>query len=133
MDSLLIKTAEGKEVHDITHELENLLDKKGIKEGIVHLFVTHTTAAITCADLDPGTDQDMLDAYTEMIPKLKYRHPHDPGHVGEHIMSSLVGAHVTVPFKNSKLILGTWQRVVLIDFSGPRKRRVVVNILPSTK
>jgi len=64
-----------------------------------------------------------------MMPKLNYRHPHDPSHVGDHIMSSIIGPSVTVPFENSKLKLGTWQRVVLVEFSGPREREIVVSFI----
>ena len=73
----------------------------------------------------------MLDAFERMIPKLKYRHPHDPSHVGDHIMSSLIGSSVSIPFENVELILGTWQRVVLVELSGPRDREIVVNLIDS--
>ena len=86
----------------------------------------HTTAALTTADLDPGTDLDMLDAFEKMIPKLQYRHPHDPSHVPDHILSALIGNSLTLPVENQKLILGQWQKVVLIEFSGPRDRQIVV-------
>ena len=84
------------------------LDSLQSKEGVCHLFILHTTAALTTADLDPGTDLDMLDAFEEMIPKLSYRHPHDPSHVGDHIMSSLIGPSVCLPYEDGKLMLGTW-------------------------
>jgi secondary thiamine-phosphate synthase enzyme len=64
-----------------------------------------------------------------MIPKLKYRHPHDPSHVGDHIMSSIIGTSLTLPFENKNLALGTWQRVVLIEFDGPRERKIFIKII----
>lgn len=118
-----------REVIDVTEKIEGLIKKEKMKKGLCHLFITNTTAAITTADLDPGTDLDMLDAFEEMLPDLKYRHPHDPNHVGDHIMSSIIGSSLTVPFKNSKLILGTWQRVVLIEFYGPRERNIKVRLI----
>ena len=90
----------------------------------------HTTAALTTADLDPGTDLDMLDAFEALIPKLAYRHPHNPQHVPDHILSALIGTSLALPFENEKLVLGTWQRVVLIELDGPRERVVVVTITP---
>lgn len=90
----------------------------------MHLFLLHTTAALTTADLDPGTDLDMLDAFEEMVPKLKYRHPHDPEHVPDHILSAMIGTSLLVPVENGELVLGTWQRVVLMEFDGPRERQV---------
>ena len=131
MPNLKIKTSMAKEIVDITDRINDLLKRSSTKEGICHLHVMHTTCALTTADLDPGTDLDMLDAFERMIPKLKYRHPHDPSHVGDHIMSSLIGSSVSIPFENVELILGTWQRVVLVELSGPRDREIVVNLIDS--
>lgn len=93
---------------------------------ICNLFLTHTTAALTTADLDPGTDLDMLDAFEAIVPKLKYRHPHDPSHVSDHILSSVIGTSLTIPVKEGKLVLGTWQRVVLVEFDGPKQRELII-------
>ena len=71
----------------------------------------------------------MLDAFDQIIPKLDYRHPHDPDHVGDHIMSSIIGSSMVLPFENKKLILGTWQRVVIVEFKGPKNREVLIKIL----
>lgn len=128
-EKILLQTSKARQVVDITDKVNALLGNASVKKGICHLHVTHTTCALTTADLDPGTDQDMLDAFEKMIPKLKYRHPHDPSHVGEHIMSSLIGSSLSLPFENSQLTLGTWQRVVLVEFSGPREREIVVNLI----
>lgn len=86
----------------------------------------HTTAALTIAGMDPGADLDMLDAFEKIIPKLNYRHPHNPAHMPDHILSALIGTSLTLPVENGKLILGTWQRVVLMEFDGPRERQVVI-------
>ena len=95
-----------------------------------HLFLLHTTAALTTADLDPGTDLDLLDALDALVPKLKYRHPHDPAHVPDHILSALVGTSVSVPVKGGEALLGEWQRIVLIDFDGPRTRKIAISFMP---
>lgn len=126
MDKLLIKTNKAKQVVDITDEINDLLVKKDINDGVCVLFLKHTTAALTTADLDPGTDLDLLDAFEEMAPKLAYRHPHDPSHVPDHILSSLIGTSLTVPIENRELVLGTWQRVILLEFSGPRTRELTL-------
>jgi secondary thiamine-phosphate synthase enzyme len=130
MKTLKVKTRKAREIVDITDEISDYLSKLKVKEGLCFLFVTHTTAALTTADLDPGTDLDMLDAFDAMIPKLKYRHPHDPDHVPEHILATLIGASVGIPFREGKLVLGTWQRIVLVEMSGPRTREIVLNIIP---
>lgn len=124
MRRLTIKTGKKREVLDITDEVESQLSGS----GLCHLLVLHTTAALTTADLDPGTDLDMLDAFEAMIPKLRYRHPHNPAHVPDHILSALLGTSLTVPFEKGKLILGTWQRVVLVELDGPRQRELALSI-----
>jgi secondary thiamine-phosphate synthase enzyme len=128
MPRLVVTSRKKREVLDITDLVEEQLDKNGHASGICHLLVLHTTAALTTADLDPGTDLDMLDAFEAMMPKLRYRHPHNPAHVPDHILSALIGTSLSLPFENKQLLLGTWQRVVLIEFDGPRKRELAIGI-----
>ena len=128
MRRFAIKTRKKREVLDITDRLEQELDENGSTAGLCHLFILHTTAAVATADLDPGTDQDMLDAFAVIVPKLAYRHPHNPAHVPDHILSTMIGTSLVVPFENRRLVLGTWQRVVLIELDGPRQRELVLTI-----
>lgn len=124
---LEINTGNKREIVDITDQINSELKKQSIKDGVCNLFLTHTTAALTTADLDPGTEQDYLKAFEELIPKLDYKHPHDPSHMPDHILSTLIGTSLTLPVENGQLVLGTWQRVVLIEFDGPRERQVMLN------
>lgn len=125
-----IQTRNKKEVIDITKKINEEIAKQSIKNGLCCLFLTHTTAALTTADLDPGgTDLDYLEVFEKIIPKLKFRHPHNPNHMPDHLLSSLIGTSLTIPIKNNKLSLGTWQSVVLIEFDGPREREVIVSLL----
>jgi secondary thiamine-phosphate synthase enzyme len=129
MQKITIRTRKRREVLDITNTIESLFEKNHSQAtGICNLFILHTTAALTTADLDPGTDLDMLDAFEAMIPKLRYRHPHNPAHVPDHILSTLIGTSVALPFERGKLVLGTWQRIVLIELDGPRQRDLVVTV-----
>lgn len=132
MQRLSIKTHKKREVLDITGAIAKALRNYDGKSGTCHLCVLHTTAALTTADLDPGTDLDMLDAFEEMIPKLRYRHPHNPAHVPDHILSALIGTSLAVPADKGQLLLGTWQRVVLIELDGPREREVVLTFTAET-
>jgi secondary thiamine-phosphate synthase enzyme len=127
-----IKSQKNKEIVDITEKINEILKKQKINSGLIFIFALHTTCAITTADLDPGTDLDYLDAINAMIPKLKYRHPHDPSHVGDHIMSSIIGPSLVLPFEDKNLILGTWQRVILVELDGPRERKIFVKIINDT-
>jgi secondary thiamine-phosphate synthase enzyme len=126
MQRLQVKTRKKREIVDITEQVERALAGKS---GICQLTLLHTTAALTTADLDPGTDLDMLDAFEAMVPKLRYRHPHNPEHVPDHILSALIGTSVALPAEKGKLVLGTWQRVVLVELDGPRERQIVLAVV----
>jgi secondary thiamine-phosphate synthase enzyme len=120
-----IKTAQKRQVVDITDQIETKL--KG--HGLANVFVKHTTAALTTADLDPGTDLDLIDALKLMTPDGKWRHPHDPSHFPDHLWSALIGTSLTMPFDDGKLQLGAWQRLILIELDGPRERSVELTVI----
>ena len=130
MQRVKIRTHEKREILDITETIQSQVAGQ-VEEfsGICHLSILHTTAALTTADLDPGTDLDMLDAFEKMVPKLHYRHPHDPQHVPDHILSTLIGTSVGIPVGNGELLLGTWQRIVLVELDGPRQRELVMALI----
>ncbi len=130
LERIQVKTRVRRCAVDVTDRVERAVGATAAASGVVHVHVLHTTAAMTIADLDPGTDQDYLDAFEAMIPKLRYRHPHNPAHVGDHITSALVGTATSLPFAEGKLVLGTWQRIVLLEFDGPRERSLVVTLTP---
>jgi secondary thiamine-phosphate synthase enzyme len=126
---LVVKTHNKREIIDITQKLEAILWKNyADKTGICQVNLLHTTAALSTADLDPGTDLDMLDAFDIMVPKLDYRHEHNPEHVPDHILSALIGTSVALPVERGELLLGTWQRVVLVELDGGRQRKLVLGL-----
>ena len=125
---ITIKSGKKKQIIDITDKVNQLIRSSGIIGGLCHLFVKHTTAALTTADLDPGTDLDYLDAFEALMPKLRYRHPHNPAHVTDHILASIMGSDVMVPINDGQLDLGTWQRVVLVELDGPRDRKIIITL-----
>lgn len=127
-----IPTKKKKNIVDITDRVQKVINKAhAIEHGICHVFTLHTTAAVTTADLDPGTDLDMLDAFELMVPKLNYRHPHNPSHVPDHILSSVIGPGVFVPVTDGELVLGTWQRIILVELDGPRDRKIAISLIKS--
>ena len=130
MTRLTISSKKADEVIDITEKVQQIIHDS-FQDGICVVYVAHTTCALSTADLDPGTDKDMMDAFRGMIPKLNYRHPHDPSHVGDHISATMIGPSIMVPVNEGQLILGSWQRVVMIEFNGPREREVIVTLIPS--
>ncbi len=84
------------EIVDITDNVENALREMNTENGICTIFVAHTTCALTTADLDPGTDRDLLDALRRLLPSMSYRHPHDPSHAPDHLLSSIIGASLAI-------------------------------------
>lgn len=127
MQSFIITTRKKDQIVDITDAVEGYLREEQKEDGLCSLFVAHTTCALTTADLDPGTDLDLLDALRHLLPKLSYRHPHDPAHAPDHLLSSLLGPSLVIPYAHRRLLLGTWQRVVLVELDGPRQRRMYLS------
>src|SRR5260370_8659333 len=127
MKTITIPTKKKDEVIGITEIVESLLQEVKAQSGICVVFVAHTTCALTTADLDPGTDLDFLNALRRMLPHISYRHPHDPSHTPDHILSSILGPSLAIPYRNRELLLGTWQRIVLVALDGPRQRTVHIS------
>lgn len=128
---LRISTGSMKEVADLTDRLESLIRQAKMQEGLCSLFVTHTTAALTTGEIGEGTEKDLLQVVEQMIPPIRFRHAHDPSHAWSHMASSILGPSLTIPVSAGKLVLGTWQSVMLVELDGPRERTVHVTLLPS--
>lgn len=124
MKTVTVATRKKDQVVDITETVEAYLQEAEKESGVCVMFAAHTTCSITTADLDPGTDLDLLQALRKVLPPMTYRHPHDPSHTPDHILSSIIGPSVTVPYQHRQLALGTWQRIILVELDGPRQRTV---------
>jgi secondary thiamine-phosphate synthase enzyme len=131
MERLKIKTDRLKQVVDLTDRVNALIAKRKIAEGLCCLFVTHTTACLTTGEVGEGTEKDLLDVVQEMIPKIDFRHGHDPSHAWSHMASSVLGPSLTIPVSSGKLVLGTWQSVLLVELDGPRERDLHVIFIAS--
>lgn len=129
MQTLTIRSEKQKQIIDITEAVREVVSKENLSDGLCSVTILHTTAAITTADLDPGTDQDFLDFLKAIIPQINFRHPHNPEHAPDHILTSIIGPSVTVPVQGGQLVLGTWQRIVLVEFDGPRERIVAITCI----
>jgi secondary thiamine-phosphate synthase enzyme len=127
MKTITVRTRKKDEVVDITETVESFVQEQEKASGICVVFAAHTTCAITTADLDPGTDLDLLNALRHVLPQLSYHHPHDPQHTPDHLLSSIIGPSVMVPYDNHQLALGIWQRVILVELDGPRQRTVHIS------
>jgi secondary thiamine-phosphate synthase enzyme len=126
---ITISTRQDKQVLDITDRVQDYVSSSGIGGGLCNVFVAHTTAGLTTGESIEGTDEDLMEVLERIIPKIKFRHAHDPSHAPDHMITSIVGASLTIPIAGGKLQLGTWQRVLLVECNGPRERSVVVTVL----
>ncbi len=127
---LHISTANLKQTVDLTDQVQAVIRQAKMKEGLCSIFVTHTTAAVTTGEIGEGTEQDFLEVVEQMIPRIQFRHAHDPSHAWSHMASSILGPSLTLPVSAGKLVLGTWQSVMLVELDGPRERDVHVTLVP---
>lgn len=130
-DILHISTGKLKQVVNLNDRLQAMIRKAKMQEGLCSVFVTHTTAAVTTGEIGEGTERDFLQVVEELIPRIEFRHAHDPSHAWSHMASSILGPSITIPVSEGKLVLGTWQSVMLVELDGPRERDVHVTLLPS--
>jgi len=114
---------------DITEEVQSLLTKSGISEGIVTVYCPHTTAAITINEnADPSVMHDILLTLSELIPQHQSGYRHSEGNSDAHCKSSFVGCSEQILIKGGKLNLGTWQGIFFCEFDGPRSRTFIVQV-----
>lgn len=131
MQSLTVVTRERIAAVDLTAEVESLVRKSGITEGVCHLSIPHTTAGLFVNERDdPAVAVDIMTALTRQVPhEGGYRH--DEGNSDAHIKSVLTGGAVSLPITGGWLKLGRWQGIFLAEFDGPRTRTVNLVILKS--
>ncbi len=120
------------DIIDLTPEVERIVAETELDSGTVTVFVTGSTAGITTIEHEPGLMADFKQAWERLVPMgLEYKHNlawgDDNGY--SHVRASILGASVSVPFEDQKLVLGRWQQIVLVDFDNrPRAREVVVQV-----
>jgi secondary thiamine-phosphate synthase enzyme len=132
-DSISLSTRGDTDILDITDRVAALLAKHAFTHGQALLFVSGSTAGITTIEYEPGLLRDIPALFDRLAPQnARYYHEetwHD-GNGHSHVRAALQGCSLTVPFKEGRLLLGTWQQIVLIDFDNrPRQREVVVQLL----
>ena len=119
-----LTTGSKMELIDISEKVNTIIHENAVSSGICYLFNPHTTAGLTINEgADPDVCDDILKGLTHMVPQdLHYRHLE--GNSPAHIMSSLIGTSLVVHAANSKVQLGTWQKIFFCEFDGPRTRKV---------
>jgi len=127
-----LSTKGNAQVVDITPAVSKRLKSSKVKNGIVNVNVIGSTGALTTCEFEPGLVEDIKDIFDKLIPAGHYKHDQawGDGNGHSHLRSSLVGPSLTLPFCGKKLVLGTWQQIIFIDFDNrPRDRRLIMQIL----
>ena len=126
MKSFTVETGIRSEFVDITGQVQDIISNMDVKDGVVTVFVPHTTAGITINEnADPDVVTDILAALDRMVPwRAGYRH--GEGNAAAHVKASMMGSSVQLPVNNGRVQLGTWQSVYFCEFDGPRSRKVWV-------
>ena len=135
MFTRIIRTRTQREgdVIDLTDEVKSVVKDSGIMTGLVHLFVQHSTAALTTIEFEPGVLQDLKRALSVLAPDTA-EYAHDSrwgdGNGRSHVKAALVGPSLTIPIENGKLLCGTWQQIVLLelDVNAGRERTIVCTV-----
>ena len=121
------------DITDITGQVAACLQESGVKDGVVTLFCPSSTTALTTIEYEPGCLSDLRRALDEIVdPKREYAHnaAWGDGNGHSHLRAALLKASLSVPFSNAKLMLGTWQQIIYIDFDNrPRRREVIVQVM----
>ncbi len=132
-DKIVVSTKGFNDIIDITDQVQGILEKHQVKNGNATIFVPGSTAGVTTIEYEPGLLKDLPEAFERIAPMDKrYHHDSrwgdDNGYA--HVRASILGASLTVPFSDGKLLLGTWQQIVLVDFDNrPRTRNMVIQII----
>lgn len=121
------------QIIDITEDVENIINKSKIRNGLVIVFAIGSTAGITTLEYEPGLIKDLPKLLDKIIPEYqKYIHNDTwgDGNGHSHLRSALIKTSLTVPINNSEMTLGTWQQIVFIDFDNKqRTRRIAVQVM----
>lgn len=131
MISFRVTTKQRAQFVDITAEVQEVVSRAGMKQGICQIFIPHTTAGVTINEnADPDVVRDIIAALEKLVPQSgDYRH--SEGNSDAHIKASMMGFSLTVPVEQGRLVLGTWQGIYFCEFDGPRTRQVHVTPMPS--
>jgi secondary thiamine-phosphate synthase enzyme len=135
-NDVFLRTKTRLEIVDVTKDVYEIIDKSGIRNGLVIVWTTHTTAAIAINEHDVDLWADILQTLTLLIPiEAKYRHnakyswSSKEQNAHAHILNCLIKPNVMIPLQNSVLALGTWQAILFIELDGPRNRSLYVQIV----
>jgi len=129
MREFAVRTGKHTEFIVIDGEIQRIVAASGVKEGVVHAYVPHTTAGITINEnADPDVVADIEAALERMVP-WRAGYAHVEGNAAAHVKASMIGSSVSVLVHDGRLALGTWQSIYFCEFDGPRARKVWVQVI----
>ncbi len=130
MNRINVQTRRKEELVDITRDVQKLVADSGVSNGVCHVYVPHTTAAVTLNEnADPSVASDIVARLDGLVPQ-NVSYGHTEGNAPAHIKAAVMGASDTVFIEDGILVLGTWQGIFLCEFDGPRRRNVIIKIVP---
>ena len=127
LHTLKVRSREREELVEFTTQVQQTLTASGEQEGVVVLYVQHTTAGLTVNEnADPDVPRDMLHLLRSLIPQHGMGFRHGEENSDAHIKATLVGSSVSIPFSKGELLLGRWQGIFLCEFDGGRERQIIM-------
>jgi secondary thiamine-phosphate synthase enzyme len=123
------KTKGHADMHDLTEEVESLIQESGLTQGIACVFAPGSTCGITTIEFEPGCLADFRRVFDEIIPSEKEYQHHlrwGDGNGHSHVRSALLGPSLSFPFEQGKPLLGTWQQIIFVDFDNRSRTREIV-------
>jgi secondary thiamine-phosphate synthase enzyme len=131
--TIQFSTESNTDVVDVTKDVKEVLSNSAVTNGVVTVFVPGSTGALTTMEYEPGLEQDIKELYEKLAPKDHYYHHEERWHDKNghsHLRASLTGPSLTVPFRDRRMMLGTWQQVVFLDFDvRARERELILQII----
>ena len=132
MREIKVVTRSRNEMVDITSDIQRIVEVEKIDNGLVVVYVPHTTAGVTINEgADPSVQRDIIQTLKKLVPENGNYH-HMEGNSDAHIKASLIGSSITVIVNNGRLVLGTWQHIFFFEGDGPRHRKIYVDISTSS-
>lgn len=130
---IFLKTQGFSDIHDLTPQVESIVKEAGIKQGFCHVFSVGSTASISTMEFEPALVKDLKEKLEDFASRsMKSHHSQTWGDDNgfSHIRSTFMGPGITVPVRDGRCILGTWQQIVVLDHDNrPRERHVVVQVM----
>ena len=129
MAEFMVRTQRMQDMVDITRPVADAVRQSGVADGICLVYVPHATAAVVINEnADPNVCEDILEALGQLIPEGRWRHDRIDSNAAAHIKATILGPSETVPVRDGRLRLGTWQSLMLVELDGPRERSVIVEV-----